>query len=60
MHEKKRHSIDVWAVIEAAKTKPYGFMPFYPGSGLVYKYPHLILDTRSALKNIRDPRIFRL
>ena len=26
--------IDVWAVIEAAKTKPFGFMPFYPGPGL--------------------------
>jgi UDP-N-acetyl-D-glucosamine dehydrogenase len=26
--------IDVWEVIEAAKTKPYGFMPFYPGPGL--------------------------
>ena len=26
--------IDVWSVIEAAKTKPFGFMPFYPGPGL--------------------------
>ncbi|MFH1245968.1 MAG: nucleotide sugar dehydrogenase [Candidatus Omnitrophota bacterium] len=26
--------IDVWEVIEAAKTKPYGFMPFYPGPGV--------------------------
>jgi UDP-N-acetyl-D-glucosamine dehydrogenase len=25
--------IDIWEVIEAAKTKPYGFMPFYPGPG---------------------------
>src|SRR4029077_16547092 len=25
--------IDVWEVIEAAKTKPFGFMPFYPGPG---------------------------
>ncbi len=25
--------IDVWEVIEAAKTKPYGFQPFYPGLG---------------------------
>jgi UDP-N-acetyl-D-mannosaminuronate dehydrogenase len=23
--------IDVWEVIQAAKTKPFGFMPFYPG-----------------------------
>jgi UDP-N-acetyl-D-glucosamine dehydrogenase len=26
--------IDVWEVINAAKTKPFGFMPFYPGPGL--------------------------
>lgn len=26
--------ISVWEVIEAAKTKPYGFQPFYPGLGL--------------------------
>ena len=26
--------IDIWEIIEAAKTKPYGFMPFYPGPGL--------------------------
>lgn len=29
-----RMGIDVWEVIEAAKTKPYGFQPFYPGPGL--------------------------
>jgi len=29
-----RMQIDVWEVIEAAKTKPFGFMPFYPGPGL--------------------------
>jgi len=29
-----RLSIDVWEVIEAAATKPFGFMPFYPGPGL--------------------------
>ena len=26
--------IDVWEVIDAAKTKPFGFMPFYPGPGV--------------------------
>src|SRR3989454_2085304 len=26
--------VDVWEVIEAARTKPFGFMPFYPGPGL--------------------------
>ncbi len=30
----KKMDIDIWEVIEAAKTKPYGFMPFYPGPGL--------------------------
>ncbi|MDI6618684.1 MAG: nucleotide sugar dehydrogenase [Clostridiales bacterium] len=29
-----RMGIDVWEVIDAASTKPYGFMPFYPGPGL--------------------------
>lgn len=27
-------NINIWEVIEAAKTKPYGFQPFYPGPGL--------------------------
>ena len=26
--------IDIWEVVEAAKTKPFGYMPFYPGPGL--------------------------
>ncbi|MDD4879139.1 MAG: nucleotide sugar dehydrogenase [Candidatus Omnitrophica bacterium] len=26
--------VDVWEIIEAAKTKPFGYMPFYPGPGL--------------------------
>ena len=26
--------IDIWSVIDAAKTKPFGYMPFYPGPGL--------------------------
>ncbi len=29
-----RMDIDVWEVIDAAGTKPFGFMPFYPGPGL--------------------------
>ena len=29
-----RMGIDVWEVIEAAKTKPFGFQAFYPGPGL--------------------------
>ena len=30
----KKMEIDVWEVIKLASTKPYGFMPFYPGPGL--------------------------
>ena len=30
----QKMDIDVWEVIEAAKTKPFGYMPFYPGPGL--------------------------
>lgn len=29
-----RMGIDIWEVIEAARTKPFGFQPFYPGPGL--------------------------
>jgi UDP-N-acetyl-D-glucosamine dehydrogenase len=29
-----RMGINIWEVIEAAKTKPFGYMPFYPGPGL--------------------------
>jgi UDP-N-acetyl-D-glucosamine dehydrogenase len=29
-----RMGIDVWEIIDAAATKPFGFMPFYPGPGL--------------------------
>lgn len=30
----EKMGIDVWEVIDAAKTKPFGYMPFYPGPGL--------------------------
>src|SRR5512138_3012323 len=30
----QRMGIDIWEVIEAAKTKPFGFQPFYPGPGM--------------------------
>jgi UDP-N-acetyl-D-glucosamine dehydrogenase len=29
-----RMGVDVWEVVDAAKTKPFGFMPFYPGPGM--------------------------
>ncbi len=30
----EKMGIDIWDVIEGAKTKPFGYMPFYPGPGL--------------------------
>ena len=30
----EKMSIDIWEVIDAAKTKPFGFSPFYPGPGI--------------------------
>ncbi|MCR4428137.1 MAG: nucleotide sugar dehydrogenase [Caldiserica bacterium] len=30
----RRMKVDIWEVIEAASTKPYGFTPFYPGPGM--------------------------
>jgi len=30
----QRMGIDIWEVVEAARTKPFGYMPFYPGPGL--------------------------
>ena len=34
MHTIDRIDLDIWEVIDAASTKPFGFMPFYPGPGL--------------------------
>ena len=33
-HLSERMNIDIWEVIDAAKTKPFGYMPFYPGAGV--------------------------
>lgn len=30
----KKMNINIWQVIDAAATKPFGFMPFYPGPGV--------------------------
>ncbi|MFH1791054.1 MAG: nucleotide sugar dehydrogenase [Candidatus Omnitrophota bacterium] len=30
----EKFGLDIWEIIDAAKTKPYGFMPFYPGPGV--------------------------
>ncbi len=31
---ERMEGVDIWEVVDAAATKPYGFMPFYPGPGL--------------------------
>jgi len=45
-------NVDIWEVIQAAKTKPFGFMPFYPGFGVgghcLTNNPAFLLD------NIKD------
>src|SRR5687768_1202590 len=54
--------IDVWEVIEAAKTKPFGFMPFYPGPGLrghcIPVDPYYL--TWKARMNGAEPRLIEL
>jgi len=54
--------INVWEVIEAAKTKPFGFMPFYPGPGLgghcIPVDPHYL--TWKARMNGFEPRFIEL
>jgi UDP-N-acetyl-D-glucosamine dehydrogenase len=50
-----RMGIDIWEVIEAAKTKPFGFTAFYPGPGLGRRWalhPH-----RPFLSDLESPRI---
>jgi UDP-N-acetyl-D-glucosamine dehydrogenase len=45
-----RMGIDVWEVVKAASTKPFGFMPFYPGPGLG---GHCIPSIRSICRGRR-------
>ena len=48
-----RMDIDVWEVIDAATTKPFGFMPFYPGPG-----PRRPLHPdRPVLPDVEGPRV---
>ncbi|MFQ5850746.1 MAG: nucleotide sugar dehydrogenase, partial [Candidatus Binatia bacterium] len=57
-----RLGINVWEVIEAAKTKPFGFMPFYPGPGLgghcIPVDPYYL--TWKAKMNGSEPRLIEL
>lgn len=57
-----KFGINVWEVIETAKTKPFGFMPFYPGPGLgghcIPVDPHYL--TWKAKMNGCEPRLIEL
>jgi UDP-N-acetyl-D-glucosamine dehydrogenase len=57
-----KFDINVWEVIEAAKTKPFGFMAFYPGPGLgghcIPVDPYYL--TWKAKMNGGDPRLIEL
>jgi UDP-N-acetyl-D-glucosamine dehydrogenase len=54
--------IDVWEVIDAAKSKPFGFLPFYPGPGLgghcIPVDPYYL--TWKAKMNGAEPRLIEL
>ena len=54
--------VDVWEVIEAAATKPFGFMPFYPGPGLgghCIPIDPLYLSWKARMNGF-DPRFIEL
>jgi UDP-N-acetyl-D-glucosamine dehydrogenase len=48
--------VDVWEVIDAAATKPFGYMPFYPGPGLGTLHPDRPGVPRMATQGARRPR----
>ncbi len=55
--------IDIWEVIDAAKTKPFGFMPFYPGPGVgghcLDKNETLCVKDGNSLKVMRMPEFIK-
>jgi len=58
----RRLGLDIWEIIEAAATKPFGFMPFYPGPGIgghcIPKDPQLLSWKMKTLNF--DPRFIAL
>jgi UDP-N-acetyl-D-glucosamine dehydrogenase len=58
----RKFGVNVWEVVEAAKTKPFGFMPFYPGPGLgghcIPVDPHYL--TWKARLSGYEPRLIEL
>ena len=57
-----RMGIDIWEVIEASKTKPFGFMPFYPGPGwgghCFEKNQKVLVKTLQGLKLFSFEQLF--
>ena len=54
----RRLGVDVWEVIDAAKTKPFGYMPFYPGPGLggtLYSYRPVLSELEGQTEWVREP-----
>jgi len=55
--------IDIWEVIRAASTKPFGFMPFYPGPGVgghcLDKNETIFIKELSALKALQMPELIK-
>ncbi len=49
-----RVNLDIWEIIDAAKTKPFGFMPFFPGPGLgghcLSEKEHLVVRENNKLR----------
>ncbi len=55
--------IDFWEVIEAAKTKPYGFMPFYPGPGVgghcLEKHQRVVIEEKREVNAYTMEELYR-
>ena len=55
----RKFGINVWEVIEAAKTKPFGFMPFYPGPGLGIPVDSYYLTWKARMNGF-EPKLIEM